>query len=167
MNREKLSFLLKFVAILVVLYVIVAVRPVNDHVIVPFTKAITNVSAASLRLIGQDAQVSGTLITTTGFAVDVKNGCNGIEALVLLVAAIGAFPAPWAFRATGILGGLVAIQLINIVRIASLVWLGATYPRVFQMFHVGVWQALIILVSLFIFLVWSTRIAPRQLANSA
>ena len=165
MNREKLSFLLKFVAIMVVLYAIVAVKPVNDHVIVPFTKAITNASAAALRLTGARAEVSGTLITTKGFAVDVKNGCNGIEALVLLVAAMGAFPAPWSFRITGILGGLIAIQVINIVRIASLVWLGSAYPKIFQMFHVGVWQALIILISLLIFLVWSTRIAPRRLAD--
>lgn len=165
MNREKLSFLLKFVAIMVVLYAIVAVKPVNDHVIVPFTKAITNASAAALRLTGARADVSGTLITTKGFAVDVKNGCNGIEALVLLVAAMGAFPAPWSFRITGILGGLIAIQVINIVRIASLVWLGSAYPKIFQMFHVGVWQALIILISLLIFLVWSTRIAPRRLAD--
>lgn len=167
MNRQKLAFLLKFVAILVVLYAIIAVRPVNDHVIVPFTQAITDASAAALRLVGGTAEVSGTLITTKGFVVDVKNGCNGIEALVLLVAAMGAFPAPWAFRITGILGGLIAIQVINIVRIASLVWLGSAYPKVFQMFHVGVWQALIILISVLIFLVWSTRIAPRRLADSA
>jgi hypothetical protein len=33
------------------------------------------------------------------------------------------------------------------------------------MFHVAVWQTLIILFSLFIFLIWSSRIAPRRLAG--
>ena len=81
MNREKLLVLLKFVAILVVLYAVIAFGPVNDRVIVPFTKAITVVSTAALRFAGQAAEVSGTVIALPGFAVDVKNGCNGIEAL--------------------------------------------------------------------------------------
>jgi exosortase H (IPTLxxWG-CTERM-specific) len=165
MNREKLLFLLKFVAILVVLYAVIAFGPVNDRVIVPFTKAITVVSTAALRFAGQAAEVSGTVIALPGFAVDVKNGCNGIEALVLLVAAIGAFPAPWTMRIAGIIGGFFAIQLVNVVRIATLAWMGAKHPQVFQMFHVAVWQTLIILFSLFIFLIWSSRIAPRRLAG--
>jgi exosortase H (IPTLxxWG-CTERM-specific) len=167
MKNERALFLIRFVIILVVLYAVIALNPVNDNVIVPFTRGITVIAAAGLRAIGEVANVDGTMITTTNFIVDVKNGCNGIEAIILLIAAIGAFPAPAMFRITGILGGFVALQAINIFRIAMLVWLGAHYPNVFQMFHVAVWQTVIILVSLFLFLVWSSRIAPRRLANSS
>jgi len=68
-------------------------------------------------------------------------------------------------RVAGIIGGFFAIHLVNVVRIATLAWMGAKHPQVFQMFHVAVWQTLIILFSLFIFLIWSSRIAPRRLAG--
>lgn len=166
MRRDKLVFLIKFLGAVVVLYIIIALNPVNDRVIVPFTQQITNVSGGLLRALGQQAIVEGTLIKTDRFVVDVKNGCNGIEAIILLVAAIGAFPAPALMRLIGILAGAVLLQLINIIRIASLVWLGAHHPNVFQMFHVAVWQTLIILVSLALFLLWSWKFAaPKPLAS--
>lgn len=167
MKREKALFLVKFLSIIVVLYIVIALNPVNDRVIVPFTEGITTVSAAMLRGIGQTAEVSeGTLIRTTGFVVDVKNGCNGIEAIILLIAAIGAYPAPLAHRIAGIIGASIALQAINLVRIAMLVWLGAHHPDIFQLFHVAVWQTVIILISVLLFLLWSSRIAPPAMADS-
>ncbi len=167
MNREKAFFLVKFLLVIALLYVVIALNPVNDHVIVPFTEGITSISAAMLRGIGQVAEVSeGTLIRTTGFIVDVKNGCNGIEAIILLIAAIGAYPAPIKQRLFGIIAASIALQAINIVRIAMLVWLGAHYPDIFQLFHVAVWQTVIILISVLLFLLWSSRIAPQRLADS-
>jgi len=167
MKRDKALFLIKFLGAVIVLYVIIALNPVNDRVIVPFTQRITEVSAGLLRALGQQADVDGTLIRTERFTVDVKNGCNGIEAIILLVAAIGAFPAPPLMRVGGIVAGAVLLQLINVIRIASLVWLGAHHPSVFQMFHVAIWQTLIILVSLVLFLIWSWKFAPlKRLATS-
>ncbi len=167
MKRKKAIFLIKFLATIAVLYVVIALNPVNDHVIVPFTEGITSVSAAMLRGLGQVAEVSeGTLIRTTGFIVDVKNGCNGIEAIILLIAAIGAYPAPLVHRIVGILAASIALQVINVFRIAMLVWLGAHYPDIFQLFHVAVWQTVIILISVLLFLLWSSRFAPPPLADS-
>lgn len=167
MKREKALFLIKFLAAITVLYVLIALNPVNDHVIVPFTEGITAVSAAVLRGIGQAAEVSeGTLIRTTGFIVDVKNGCNGIEAIILLIAAIGAYPAPIKHRIAGIIGASILLQAINILRISMLVWLGAHHPDIFQLFHVAVWQTVIILISVLLFLLWSSRVAPQPLADS-
>lgn len=168
MRRAKTLFLIKFLAGITLLYVVIALNPVNDRVIVPFTEGITRISAASLRAIGQEAEVTGgTMIRTTGFIVDVKNGCNGIEAIILLIAAIGAYPAPLLHRLAGILLASIALQAINIFRIAMLVWLGAHYPQVFQTFHVAVWQTVIILISVVLFLFWSSRVGPPRLADSS
>ena len=165
---ERGRFLLKFFAAVVVFYVIIAVRPVNDNVIVPFTAQLSGISAAVLRAAGEDTEVTGTIIRTSGFAVDVKNGCNGVEAAILLVAAILAFPAGPLAKAMGILGGFILLEVINILRIVSLAWLGAHHPQVFQMFHVAVWQTVIIIVSVGIFLLWSWKFGEsRRLASSA
>lgn len=156
-------FLLVFFLTLVVCYSIIAFNPVNDHVIVPFTHLLSAGSGALLRVIGQPVTVRGTVIASSRFAVDVENGCNGVEAMLLLVAAIFAFPASWPSRIAGILAGSVAVQLLNFVRIVSLYLLGRYYPSVFQLFHTGVWQILIILLSVGIFVLWSIKFAqPRR-----
>lgn len=158
LDRNK-QFLLLFFVFLVVGWAIVAAPPVNDHVIVPYTKWITNVSGTMLVGIGQDVRVDGTMISSSEFAVNIANGCNGVEAMLLVIAAIGAFPAGPMSRISGIIAGGIAIQILNFVRIVTLFLLGRYYHDVFQIFHTAVWQVLIVLAGVAIFLVWSYKFA--------
>jgi len=164
---DNTRFLVVFFVTLVVAFSVIAWNPVNDQVIVPFTKSITWVSGALLNLIGQDVTVTNTVIYSRHFAVDIKNGCNGVEAMLLVLSAIVAFPATMRSRMIGIIGGSLAVQTLNFVRIVSLFLLGRYYPKVFQLFHTGVWQILIILAGVGVFLFWSLRFAqPRRLETN-
>jgi exosortase H (IPTLxxWG-CTERM-specific) len=155
MQPAQKKFLLRFVVALGVFYLLVAIQPVNDHVVVPFTELLVRISNALLAAIGEKTQAAGTVIQSPAFAVDVKNGCNGIEAALLLVAAMLAFPAPPKQRALGIAAGLLVIQCVNLFRIVSLFWLGVHYRNVFELFHAAVWQTALILLAVGIFLAWS------------
>jgi Transmembrane exosortase (Exosortase_EpsH). len=166
MDRKRLTFLLTFLGVVVVLYAIIAINPVNDHVIVPFTKFITRAACVLLNAADQNVVVEGTIIRSKSFAVDVENGCNGIEAIILLIAAIGAFPAGWRQKAIGIVGGFFVIEVLNTFRVAMLFWLGEHFRRFFQLFHVAVWQSIIILLTVGLFLLWSWKIAtPHAVAD--
>lgn len=167
MNRASLLFLGRFFAIVVVLYLVVAVNVVNERFVVPFTQGIASVSAATLRLIGEKTTAVETVIRSDHFAVNVENGCNGIEAMILLVAAIAAYPASWKARAAGLVLGIIGIQALNLFRVSSLFWLGRHYPKVFDMFHTAVWQSLIILAALAMFVVWSLRVGPAARTENA
>lgn len=167
MQRQHTLFLLKFFAILVVSYLFIAWNPINDHMIVPFTRALTRSAAAILNVIGQKVTVTDTIISSSRFAVNINNGCNGVEAMLILLASMAAFPAPIRSRVNGILLGALVVQLLNEVRIVSLFLLGAYHPRIFQLFHTAVWQIAIILVAVLYFLFWSSRLAPNRLANRA
>jgi exosortase H (IPTLxxWG-CTERM-specific) len=149
------KFLLRFVVTLGAFYLLVAIQPVNDHVVVPFTEFLVRISTALLAAIGEKTQSVGTVIQSPAFAVDVKNGCNGIEAALLLVAAMLAFPASPKQRALGIAAGLAVIQGVNLFRIVSLFWLGVHYRNAFELFHAAVWQTALILLAVGIFLAWS------------
>jgi len=92
--------------------------------------------------------------TTNGFAISIEAGCNGIEAALILVAAMLAFPAPWKHRAVGIAAGMVAIQVLNIARVVSLFYLGQWSLRAFEWAHLYLWQALIMLDVLIVWLLW-------------
>jgi exosortase/archaeosortase family protein len=148
MQRAQVLFLVKFFVILIAAYLLIAWNPVNDHVIVPFTEAI--------------AQSSGALLK-----VNINNGCNGVEAMLILLASIAAFPASMKARVVGLLLGAVVVQILNAIRIITLYLLGAYHPRLFDLFHTAVWQIVIILAAIGFFLVWSARVAPARVANRA
>src|SRR5574342_1347011 len=81
--RHEIRFLALFVALLAGSFTLIAWNPVNDHVIEPFTGLIANASGATLDLLGQGTKMSGTIIRSPRFAVNIRNGCNGVEAMVI------------------------------------------------------------------------------------
>jgi exosortase H (IPTLxxWG-CTERM-specific) len=160
-NRARGLFLVKFFALVTVLYVAISLDPVDRTVIASFTHGVTIASAGLLQLFGQPVEVFGTIMRDKTFAVDVKNGCNGIEALILLVAAIVAFGGSWKRRLAGVGLGFLVIEGVNLIRIASLFEIGKHNPAVFEQFHLVIWQSVIIVLSVVFFVLWSRRVAER------
>ncbi len=91
--------------------------------------------------------------------MSIEAGCNGVEATLVLVAAMLAFPAPWRHRVVGIVAGVVAVQSLNILRVVSLFYLGQWNAVAFEWAHLYVWQALIMLDVLIVWVIW-VRMAP-------
>ena len=117
-RKPGLLFVARFLAALIVFYVVGALGPVNDHVVVPFTELVVSATAFLLRSVHQPIDVVGTVIRSPRFALDVRNGCNGVEAVMVLAAAMLAFPATFRSRLAGLLAGSVAIQILNLVRVS-------------------------------------------------
>ena len=166
LQRRQVLFLVKFGVLLLLFYVTVALRPVDEHVILPFTQGITQVSGAVLRLLGQQVTVKGTIILGK-FAVDIHNGCNGVEAIVFVCAAMFAFDAPISRRILGALAAAVILQTLNIIRIVTLYLIGIKRPEIFETAHLAIWQTLMFAAAVFLFIAWTSRVAPRNAAASA
>jgi exosortase H (IPTLxxWG-CTERM-specific) len=159
--RPEVRFLITFLVVLAASFAFLAWTPVNDHVVEPFTGQIAKASGVVLRGLGQDVTRSGTMLRSARFAVNIKNGCNGVEAMVILLAAIVAFPAPWKARLLGLAAGAAAIQVVNLVRVVALFLTGAYLPRFFDTSHTVVWQTRVILAAVLIGILWARRVAPR------
>jgi len=112
-----------------------------------------------LNLFGEGATVSKQVLASPRFSVAIFNGCNGLEAILVFVCGVVAFPAPWRRKLTGILLGFLAIQVFNVVRVVSLFYVGALRPQWFSVSHVFVWQSLVILFGVVLWLVWVHRYA--------
>lgn len=164
-RQRSFGFLLRFVLFLVVFYFLVAAKPVNDRVIVPFTAWIASASGTVLNVLGERATVHGTEIQSGSFGVNIENGCNGVETALLLAAAVLAFPAGWRQRLTGFFLGFLAIQVLNLIRVVSLVWIGRHKPALFDSSHTVIWQSVVVLFGVLIFLLWASRQRPRPAAN--
>ena len=100
--QREIQFLVLFVVLLGGGFALIAWQPVNDRVVVPFTAAIAKVSASILDLFGQETTMNGTRVYGKNFAVDIENGCNGIEALIIFLSATLSFPASWKARLAGL-----------------------------------------------------------------
>lgn len=156
-------FFVVFLILLMALFGLEVLRPVQEHAVLPFTAVIADISVAIIQAFDDQAIAHGNVISSieTGFAISIESGCNGVEALIILFAAIFAFPAPLKNKLIGFVIGFFAIQGLNLVRIISLFYLGQWSMTAFQWFHLYLWQALIILDALVVWLIW-LRYLPRE-----
>lgn len=156
-------FFALFLILLVGLFSLEILSPVQAHVVMPFTAFLAKVSAGIIQMFDSQVAASGQVIRslTNGFAVQIAPGCNGVEAVIILFAAIFAFPAPFKHKLVGFSAGFLAIQLLNLVRIISLFYLGQWSMTAFKWAHLYLWQALIILDALVVWLIWLRYLPPR------
>lgn len=162
-RRREILFLVVFLVLLGVSFTAISLQPVNDRVIEPFTAGVARVSGATLDLIGQDVTMRGTIIENERFAVNIRNGCNGVETMLIFISAVLAFPAAWGARLGGLVFGIVAIQIVNLLRVVALFLTGAYFPRLFDASHTVVWQTVVILAGVLLWIYWASRFAaPRR-----
>lgn len=163
-RRRQILFLVLFAGILAAGFTLLSVNWVNDHAVEPFTAGVARASGVALNLLGQDVERQGTVLRSPRFAVNIENGCNGVETMVIFMAAVLAFPAPWRARLAGLALGLVAIQAVNLVRVVALFLTGSYLPSLFDTSHTVIWQTLVILSGVLLWLVWASRFATPQQA---
>lgn len=65
----------------------------------------------------------------------VANPCNGLELMVLYVAFLYCFPAPWKRRLIFAVGGCLLITLLNVLRCAALVVIFERYKAYLDFSH--------------------------------
>jgi len=162
-RRPESRFLILFLGILAVSFTIVALRPVNDSVVVPYTTFVAWMSGQALDLLGEEMTINGCVLLSPRFAVTIYNGCNGLITSLIFVSGVLAFPARWKAKVAGVVGGLVAIQIINQIRIISLFYIGIYFPQFFNQSHIFIWQSLVIVAGVTLWVVWAHRFAmPRR-----
>lgn len=162
-------FILTFLGLLIALFSIEMLNPVQAAVIQPFTAFLATISAALITPFDTHVIAYGRVIahTVNNFAVSIEAGCNGVEATIVLVAAVIAFPAPWVTRLLAILAGFLTIQVLNIARIISLFYLGQWDVEVFNWTHLYLWPVLIMLDVLVVFLLYLRLLEKRRSAAPA
>ncbi|MHA7815183.1 MAG: exosortase H [Pseudohaliea sp.] len=156
-------FLVIFLALLAVLFTVEMLEPVQRHLVQPFTASLADISAALIMPFDEQVTTSGRVLRHTGnhFAVSIEAGCNGVEAAIVLIAAVIAFPARWLQKLGAIAIGFLAIQVMNILRIISLFYLGMWNTEVFTWTHLYLWPVLIMLDVLVVFLLY-LRVVNRE-----
>ena len=128
---------------------------VEDCILKP-TMALIHVLAPN-----EPIQLLGRTISSPTSHLRVTRGCEGVEILLLLVAALAAFPASWKMRARGFAIGCALSYLLSVSRLIALHFTLRDWPSAWEALH-GLILPLgpIVIVTLY-FLHWSaTARAP-------
>jgi len=92
------------------------------------------------------ARSINTAIHSPGGGINVINGCEGVEALLLLIAAFLVAPIRWRSRVCGLLCGLPFVFIVNQMRILTLFYAHRGTPALFDFLHGTVTPVVVILL---------------------
>ena len=154
-------FALKFVGLIALLYALLATS-FFDRALYSYLEANAWLANGILHAMGQDTHLSEITITSSRFAMTIRRGCDAVEPTWIFCAALVAFPAPWRHKIAGMLVGILVLQLLNLVRIVTLYWIGVHWPVFFNSAHLEIWPVLFILTSILLFVLWRTAPAARK-----
>ena len=119
----------------------------------PYTRLVTALSAYTGDwLLPIPVERRGDIILGSGNTeVMVRGGCNGIEALFLMAAGLLAYPAPRRQRGQALLVYLPILFVLNLLRVAMLLYVMAVHPSYIDTFHYQIGQGVLVI---FVFGFW-------------
>ena len=97
-----------------------------------------------------------------GFAVEIIDECTGLLEIVIFMAAVLSFGTTIRKKALGLLLGIPAIYLFNVLRIIVLVLVGAYWPGAFDFMHTYFWQVTLILMIGSVWVGWLYLVVYRE-----
>ncbi len=167
LKSPAVQYLALFALIAVALFSALATPWAERLFVQPFTQLLVDICAAVLQPFDGRVQAQGDILRFSDGrgAVQVLAGCNAVEVCALLTAAILAFPGRLRDGVIGAVAGVAALQLVNLLRIISLLYLSRGSESLFEFFHHYVWDAMIGLEGLLVLFFW-TRWQGRQPAKA-
>ena len=132
----------------------------------PILDLYSSISAGILNIFGFGVDARGSLLSSTSFSVSIEEGCDAIAPAILYAISVLIFPIAWSLRWKGFLFGLLAIAILNIIRIISLYLIGVYVPSLFEFMHVEFWQAVFIVFTVGLWIYWM-RWSTNSLTQTA
>jgi exosortase H (IPTLxxWG-CTERM-specific) len=162
-TRKTLVFVLVFSLTALAQFAVLLATPVRP-LVDGFSGDLAAVSAWLIHSSGGNCLRYAAVLSNPArnFAMEVRDGCNGINVVVLLWSAILAYPASLKWRLLGVTAGLAAIQSLNLFRLISLFYLGQYNHSLFEFAHEYLWELLIIIDGIVVFNLWTRQASKRS-----
>lgn len=103
---------------------------------------------------GAGVWAAGYLLQAPGLRLDILNGCDGMEALFLLLAAFAVAPLAWRRRWAGAALGIPLVLALNQVRILVLFYALRANPPLFDTLHATVTPIVLVVLLCCYFHAW-------------
>jgi archaeosortase B (VPXXXP-CTERM-specific) len=152
-NRRIILPVLIFFVIIGV-FIFLYYRVVESQPFHGFMAFTANITGFLLNIMGRNTTVTDTVVSSPQFSYQIVDLCTAVMPMLILTAAILAYPSRVKEKAVGLLIGLPGIFIINQVRLISLFFIGVYAPGIFETAHLLVWQSLMILLAIGLWLIW-------------
>ena len=95
-------------------------------------------------------------------AVVVRAGCNGVEALFLILAGVLAVPATWAVRGRTLVCYLPLLFALNLLRVVGVLYVLARFPEQMSLAHDQIAQGIMVVAVMLLCLRHLGRVTPAR-----
>ena len=117
-------------------------------------------TAFFVNLFGGEAEVDGAVILSpSSNPLEIIPECLGIISMAIFVSAVLAYPCRIKQKMVGMAIGILALYVLNLVRTVSLFYINSHFPDFLDTAHVLIWQSLMILAALALWLFWVEKLA--------
>jgi exosortase/archaeosortase family protein len=89
------------------------------------------------------------------YSLRIVKTCDAMDVQILFVSAVLAWSGRWRRRLLGAATGVVVLFWVNVARICSLYYVGIMRPSSFEFVHLELWPAVIVILSVAGFLVFT------------
>lgn len=138
-----------------------------ETIAAPILAAYAWISSGILNLFGMGTSANAENINSGPYSLQIKKGCDAIAPMILYAVSILAFPIAMRWKWKGVLYGIVALAIMNIIRIVTLYFFGRyTSEEIFDIMHVDVWQILFIAFTVFLWLYWMRWAFDKEAAHA-
>ena len=144
---------------LLVLFTLSQTTLAKDLLFNPVARGIANLAAFLLRIINIEARTQGSVIHSGSFAAMVDTNCTGLFVMFIYLSALVAYPSGLREKLIGVGLGFASLFALNLVRVSSLVVVGFARPDMLNVAHYLVWQSVMIVAALCLWLFWAERVA--------
>jgi exosortase H (IPTLxxWG-CTERM-specific) len=166
-------FAITYLTLMGVFFILIGFEPILKLIDINglYTQAIVAITARILSVLGIASACRGSIIELFSISLDVKFGCNGLEAVMIYSVAVIAFPTKWKKKLIGIAAGFVVIQIVNILRIVGLAYSGIHARNLFEYIHTYIAQGMMIAISLGVFFIYlnyvklTGKVVPQQVTH--
>ena len=163
--------LIKQALVFILLFILMQAgwQMVRDDAIGHFIRGTVTVKPAVMliHLLTPHIQASalGNQILAPGGGLVIKIGCEGIEALFILIAGLLSVTMAWRAKLSGMLLGLILIYVVNEVRILMLFYAFRTDKALFQLLHGTIAPLALIAIAGLFYHYWLLNNQPQPHSN--
>ena len=128
-------------------------------------RSYSELSALIIKIVtpGEMIEARGRILASPGMdIVEIGPECDGVAGMLILAAALLAFPRRLRDKFKGLLLGLFYLYIINLARIITLYYIYKYRPDLFELSHIYIGQAVFIIAGITLFLIWSGQWAVKD-----
>jgi exosortase/archaeosortase family protein len=161
-DKALLKLVARFLVCFAVLSGIIVWLNMRTTVIDGAEAATASAAAMLMNLTGVVATRVDTIVNVPGRQLVIGPDCTGLSIAAMVVSLVIAYPVKLSSRAIGVLGGVAAILLANLLRLVGVAHLAGASDQVFYAVHDFVFQVGMVGVAIAVWAGWLSFARARE-----